>query len=205
MMRGPLPMDRLPDMFPAAPTPSFVQDSAYTGPRLAPPLDQPVQKSYKDWNTAWPEDSWQITEPGIYYQAAYVYLLSRFVEPLTYQSWAAGHGLTGAATNFIADPDNDGVCNLMEYAFNLSPEMADKSGTAAVPLADANRERSAGHLSHRPVSPTTGHKQSDVYPSRLVESRFLDQPVHGDRDECPQRPGFHFRIRNRLSATGHRL
>jgi hypothetical protein len=105
----------------------FVQDSAYTGPRLAPPLDQPPQKSYKDWNTAWPEDSWQITEPGIYYQAAYVYLLSRFIQPLTYQAWAAGHGLSGATADIYADPDNDGVCNLMEYAFNLSPEVADQS------------------------------------------------------------------------------
>jgi endoglucanase len=116
-----------PGYVPGGANPSFVQDSAYTGPRLAPPLDQPIQKSYKDWNTAWPEDSWQITEPGIYYQAAYVHLLSRFVQPLTYQSWAAGHGLTGASTNIYADPDNDGVVNLMEYAFNLSPEVPDQS------------------------------------------------------------------------------
>jgi hypothetical protein len=116
-----------PGYVPGGANPGFVQDSAYTGPRLAPPLDQPIQKSYKDWNTAWPEDSWQITEPGIYYQAAYVHLLSRFVQPLTYQNWAAGHGLTGAATNIYADPDNDGVVNLMEYAFNLSPEVADQS------------------------------------------------------------------------------
>ena len=115
-----------PGYVPGGANPSFVQDSAYTGPRLAPPLDQPIQKSYKDWNTAWPEDSWQITEPGIYYQAAYVYLLSRFVRPLTYQDWAAGHGLSGAAAGIYADPDGDGVCNLMEYAFDLSPEISDK-------------------------------------------------------------------------------
>jgi hypothetical protein len=115
-----------PGYVPGGANPSFVQDSAYTGPRLAPPLDQPIQKSYKDWNTAWPEDSWQITEPGIYYQAAYVYLLSRFVHPLSYQDWTAGHGLSGAAADIYADPDGDGVCNLMEYAFNLSPEVADQ-------------------------------------------------------------------------------
>jgi len=102
---------------------SFVQDSAYTGPRLAPPLDQPQQKSYKDWNTGWPEDSWQITEPGIYYQAAYVHLLSRFVRPMTYQDWATGYGLSGAAADPLADANRDGVLNLMEYAFNLSPQM----------------------------------------------------------------------------------
>lgn len=116
-----------PGYVPGGANPGFVQDSAYTGPALVPPLGQPIQKSYKDWNTAWPEDSWQITEPGIYYQAAYVYLLSRYIEPLTYQNWAAGHGLIGTATNLLANPANDGVVNLMKYAFNLSPEVADKS------------------------------------------------------------------------------
>jgi hypothetical protein len=47
---------------------------------LAPPTGQPPQKSYKDWNTAWPENSWAITEPGIYFQSAYVRLLSYFAQ-----------------------------------------------------------------------------------------------------------------------------
>jgi hypothetical protein len=105
----------------------YAPDPSYAGPPLVPPLDQPIQKSYKDWNADFPEDSWQITEPGIYYQAAYVYLLSRFIEPLTYKNWAAGYGLTGAATNILADPANDGVVNLMKFAFDLSPVVADKS------------------------------------------------------------------------------
>lgn len=58
--------------------PNYSPDAAYMGPPLIPPLSQPVQKSYKDWNTSWPENSWEITEPGIYYQAAYVRLLSHF-------------------------------------------------------------------------------------------------------------------------------
>jgi hypothetical protein len=46
---------------------------------------QPLQKSYLDFNTAWEpqtehDRSWEITEPGIYYQAAYVKLVSKFVE-----------------------------------------------------------------------------------------------------------------------------
>jgi hypothetical protein len=47
-------------------------------PSLSPPTGQPQQKSYKDWNGAWPESSWAVTEPAIYYQSAYVKLLSRF-------------------------------------------------------------------------------------------------------------------------------
>jgi len=45
---------------------------------LSPPTGQPRQKSYRDWNTPWPDASWVVTEPGIYYQAAYIRLLARF-------------------------------------------------------------------------------------------------------------------------------
>lgn len=47
---------------------------------LEPPLNQPAMKSYKDWNTSWPQNSWQITEPAIYYQTAYLRLLSWFIQ-----------------------------------------------------------------------------------------------------------------------------
>lgn len=43
---------------------------------------QPVQKKYLDWNSSWPENSWEITEPAIYYQAAYVRLLSKYAPPV---------------------------------------------------------------------------------------------------------------------------
>jgi hypothetical protein len=46
---------------------------------LKPPTGQPRQKSYRDWNTSWPDASYAITEPAIYYQAAYIRMLSRFV------------------------------------------------------------------------------------------------------------------------------
>ena len=45
---------------------------------VSPPTGQPAQKSYKDWNAGWPDSSWAVTEPGIYYQSAYVRLLSAF-------------------------------------------------------------------------------------------------------------------------------
>jgi len=46
---------------------------------VTPPLGQPIQKSFKDWNTSWPQNSWTISEAGIYTQASYIRLLSRFV------------------------------------------------------------------------------------------------------------------------------
>jgi hypothetical protein len=55
---------------------------------ISPPYGEPAAKSFKDWNTAWNaahndnENSWEITEPAIYYQAAYVLVLSQFVPSL---------------------------------------------------------------------------------------------------------------------------
>ncbi|MFT3905572.1 MAG: glycoside hydrolase family 9 protein [Steroidobacteraceae bacterium] len=46
---------------------------------LAPPAGQPAQKAYRVSNQVGPEDSWIYNEPAIYYQAAYVRLLSYFV------------------------------------------------------------------------------------------------------------------------------
>ncbi|HVT09690.1 MAG TPA: glycoside hydrolase family 9 protein [Polyangia bacterium] len=46
---------------------------------ITPPKGQPPQKSYKDFNTGWPLDSWSVTEPDDGYQVAYIRLLSKFV------------------------------------------------------------------------------------------------------------------------------
>ncbi|HPR32798.1 MAG TPA: glycoside hydrolase family 9 protein, partial [Prolixibacteraceae bacterium] len=46
---------------------------------LTPPKGQPNQKSYKDFNTGWPLNSWSVTENSCGYQVAYIKLLSKFV------------------------------------------------------------------------------------------------------------------------------
>lgn len=48
---------------------------------ISPPRGQPRQKSYKDFNTNWPLNSWSVTENSNGYQLAYLRLLSKFVEP----------------------------------------------------------------------------------------------------------------------------
>ena len=50
-----------------------------TSMSLSPPKGQPQQKSYKDFNTGWPLNSWQLTETSLGYQTAYIRLLSKFV------------------------------------------------------------------------------------------------------------------------------
>jgi hypothetical protein len=46
----------------------------------SPPKGQPAMKSYLDFNTSWPLNSWQITENHNDYQVAYIRLLSKFVD-----------------------------------------------------------------------------------------------------------------------------
>jgi endoglucanase len=47
---------------------------------VIPPRGQPAQKSYKDFNTSWPLNSWSVTENSNGYQVAYIRLLSKFVD-----------------------------------------------------------------------------------------------------------------------------
>ncbi|MCL2688534.1 MAG: glycoside hydrolase family 9 protein [Chitinispirillia bacterium] len=45
------------------------------------PVNQPPMKMYKDFNTGWPLNSWEVTEPMGAYQLTYIRLLSKFVQP----------------------------------------------------------------------------------------------------------------------------
>ena len=45
----------------------------------SPPVGEPAQKAYADFNDGWPIDSWEVTEPSVSYQTAYIRLLARFV------------------------------------------------------------------------------------------------------------------------------
>jgi hypothetical protein len=62
--RGPAP-----GYVPGGPNQWFSGDSS-------PPIGEPIQKAYRDWNG---NVSYEITEPAIYYQAAYIRLLANFV------------------------------------------------------------------------------------------------------------------------------
>lgn len=67
---------------PFGPAPGYLTggpNTSFSVPNLTPPANQPPQKAYKDWNTSYPENSWEITEPAIYYQAAYIRLLSSVI------------------------------------------------------------------------------------------------------------------------------
>lgn len=76
-----------PGYIPGGPNPSYAKDPCCSGScstqpgcalNVTPPMGQPIQKSYKDFNESWPVNSWEITEAGIYTNAAYVRMLSKF-------------------------------------------------------------------------------------------------------------------------------
>ena len=52
-------------------------NAAYSG-QATPPAGEPAQKAYRDWNSG-SGQPWEITEPAIYYQAAYIRLLANFL------------------------------------------------------------------------------------------------------------------------------
>jgi endoglucanase len=69
---------------PNGPAPGFVTGGAnggYTGTGVpTPPAGgQPLLKTYGDFNTGFPQNSWEFTEPAIYVQAAFLHLLAHFV------------------------------------------------------------------------------------------------------------------------------
>lgn len=84
-----------PGIVPGGMNPNYAPAAAYVGPPLEPPVNQPIQKSYKDWNTSYPENSWEITENSITYQAAYVNMLSKQINQ-------AGNPLPIVLTDFEA-------------------------------------------------------------------------------------------------------
>jgi hypothetical protein len=58
---------------------SAANNARCTSESISPPIGQPDQKSYKDFNTSWPLNSWSVTENSCGYQVNYIRLLSKFV------------------------------------------------------------------------------------------------------------------------------
>ena len=87
-------------------------NSVCTSENLTPPKGQPVQKSWKDFNTEWPVNSFTITEPAIYYQANYIRMLSKFLN--------SNCVLTGISTSLNEN------CNLIKTIY---PQPADDKVT----------------------------------------------------------------------------
>lgn len=116
---------------PKGPAPGFVSggpNKDFTVPSIVPPGAQPPQKAYKDWNTGYPENSWEITEPSIYNQAAYIRLLSRLIT-------AGGTPTVAAPTNLVASAVSTTQINLTwtDNANNETAYEVERATAAAGP------------------------------------------------------------------------
>ena len=110
------------------PAPGYVvggPNKSFSVGTISPPSGQPAQKSYLDWNTGWPQNSWEITEPAIYYQAAYLRLLANFVEadnatPIEFLP-------TALDIQVFPNPTKD-VVNVLGDFENVTIELLDQQG-----------------------------------------------------------------------------
>lgn len=61
--------------------------------------------------------------------------LAASAQAVTYSAWIASYGLSGANAAETADPDHDGIPNLLEYALNgLTPTVAERPDHASMPV-----------------------------------------------------------------------
>lgn len=75
---------------------------------VTPPLNQPVQKAYLEFNTSWPQNSWIVSENAIYTQAAYLRLVSKYActPPCTLNPTVNGNStVCAAATATYTTPE----------------------------------------------------------------------------------------------------
>jgi hypothetical protein len=108
---------------PNGPPPGYVPggpNKDFSIPGISPPGGQPPMKSYKEWNTGWNgtanENSWEITEAGIYTQAAYISLLVRVIAngtsatlPLHVLSISANRNTSGAMVKWETNTADETV------------------------------------------------------------------------------------------------
>ena len=96
----------------SGPPPGYLTGGANQGFRLPilPQVNQPPQKSYFDYNSDFPDSSWVVTEPAIYYQAAYVRLMANFATANGISCPLAGTSCYDGNPNTLNDIE-DGNCN----------------------------------------------------------------------------------------------
>lgn len=144
---------------------------------INPPFGQPPQKSYREWNTGWNgsfnENSWEITEPSIYGQAAYISLLARIVGntpgaalPLHILSLRATQ--SGTITNLhweVVVPNNS-----KSFTVQRSPNGRDFENVQTVAAV-------AGQKNYSAQDPST--KSKDIY-YRIKETDANDQVYYSN-------------------------
>ncbi len=79
-VNSPFAANPAPGYVVGGPNQSFTGKAADGAPSVEWIKTQPRAKAYADFNRVWPESSWELSEPAIYYQAMYIRLLSAFAK-----------------------------------------------------------------------------------------------------------------------------
>ncbi len=105
---------------PRGPAPGYVPGgpNKYYSGTVGGITDQPPQKAFKVWNAGYPEASWELTEPAIYSQAAYVQLLARVMtrppgsgdtQPPTAPTGLVASAVTATSATLAWSPSTDNI------------------------------------------------------------------------------------------------
>ncbi|MBL7828323.1 MAG: glycoside hydrolase family 9 protein, partial [Saprospiraceae bacterium] len=131
-----------PGFMPGGPNPYFHPDGSCNCV-ISPPENQPIQKSFKSWNTGWPQNSWELSEVAIYTQAAYLRLLSNVLAGKSNPPQCGGvsstldvlslHALAifpnpADQTLVIKSPDEPVVCRIFRSTGELVERLHLKAG-----------------------------------------------------------------------------
>lgn len=127
-----------PGFIPGGPNPTYTLDACCSGScssdplcsiaLATPPLGQPIQKSYADFNGDWPQNSWTVTEIAIYTQAAYLRLLSKETyQPVPADTTTAVAGIPAETISVYPNPAARTITVALQYTF---------TGNAAITLTD---------------------------------------------------------------------
>lgn len=123
-----------PGFVPGGPNPSYAPDPAYGGPPIEPPMNQPIQKSFLDWNASWPENSWEVTENQCAYQAAVIKLIAAHVPAPSVAPLAITGPLDAAAcAGGAARLEVSASGGVPPYAYQWRQDGADVAGATANP------------------------------------------------------------------------
>jgi hypothetical protein len=72
--------------------------------------------------------------PSALVAALVLAILPQSLHAITYADWIASYSLTGSDALETADPDNDGILNLIEYALDTGSPIIGDSGNGAIPV-----------------------------------------------------------------------
>jgi endoglucanase len=173
---------------PNGPAPGYVPGGAnksYSGstPGIS---NQPPQKAYKDGNGY--NNSWEVTEPAIYYQSAYIKLLSKFIDAAAIEDPGGTENpdkLPSIIALYQNYPNPFNPETTIEYhvrvASSINLSIYSITGERVVTLVDKNHDAGV-----HPISWMAVDSHGNRVPSGIYFCRIIAKPLSGESGEETQ-------------------